>query len=158
MHTDYDDDYATCKLTFCSLNVYSTILSFDEIDSALELEFDKGFSKGEAQRMGPHKKIWPHSYARITTQDKVDSKDMRRHLDFLLSTIQDAPFATLIDQEKLTANISCYWESKYGQGGPTLSPHQFQQLAQLPLELWFDIYDGADDIDEDEDEAQECET
>jgi len=36
------------------------------------------------------------------------------------------------------------WDSG-GQGGPTLSPSQMGALAELGIELWFDIYFAGND-------------
>jgi len=43
-------------------------------------------------------------------------------------------------QEGVKVDINCFWASENGQGGPTLSQPQFLKLAELGIELWFDIY------------------
>ena len=43
-------------------------------------------------------------------------------------------------QKGAAADIFCYWESSNGQGGPALSPPQMGTLAELGLELSYDIY------------------
>lgn len=37
-------------------------------------------------------------------------------------------------------DISVYWDSEAGHGGPTLPPALLQRLGNLGIELWFDIY------------------
>jgi hypothetical protein len=37
-------------------------------------------------------------------------------------------------------DIACLWDSHAGHGGPTLSPDLLRRLADLGIELWFDIY------------------
>ena len=41
--------------------------------------------------------------------------------------------------------ISCFWGSRCGHGGPTLSARQTRRLADLELELWFDVYFEGDE-------------
>jgi len=42
--------------------------------------------------------------------------------------------------------VSCYWISRYGQGGPTLPSAQMERLAELKFELLFDIYDTGEEL------------
>ncbi len=42
-------------------------------------------------------------------------------------------------------DISCFWVSRSGHGGPSVRPAQMGELARLNLELWFDVYLGDDD-------------
>ena len=42
-------------------------------------------------------------------------------------------------------DISSYWLSRSGHGGPTLSPHQMHMLSQLGIEVSWDIYFHDDD-------------
>jgi hypothetical protein len=37
-------------------------------------------------------------------------------------------------------DVSCYWLSRSGHGGPAVSAAQMGELARLGLELWFDVY------------------
>jgi len=37
-------------------------------------------------------------------------------------------------------DISCYWLSNYGHGGPILSQQQTTVLAAIGLDVWFDVY------------------
>lgn len=37
-------------------------------------------------------------------------------------------------------DVFCYWSSRCGHGGPTLSPTQMKGLAELGLDLGLDIY------------------
>lgn len=57
-----------------------------------------------------------------------------------------------LDPDALTAklglspmDISCFWASAYGHGGPALSPQSMQKLAQLELEIGFDVYFWGED-------------
>ena len=37
-------------------------------------------------------------------------------------------------------DISCYWLSQSGHGGPTLTPDIMRRLAELVVPVWFDVY------------------
>ena len=69
---------------------------------------------------------------------------MRRHLDWLLSII--VPRADMIgalQSEGCRMDVSCFWASASGHGGPSVRPDQMGELARLGLELWFDVYLGS---------------
>ena len=42
-------------------------------------------------------------------------------------------------------DIACSWYSVSGHGGPTISPKQSMRLANLGIDLWFDVYFFPDD-------------
>lgn len=37
-------------------------------------------------------------------------------------------------------DLACLWDSQWGDGGPTLSPSILKHLADLEIEIWFDLY------------------
>jgi hypothetical protein len=39
------------------------------------------------------------------------------------------------------------WDSKSGEGGPTISPVQMKRLAELGIELWFDVYFDGEEME-----------
>jgi hypothetical protein len=69
----------------------------------------------------------------------VSSKDIRRHLDWLLDRIEPSA----IQLKELQAlpgvkmSILCAWWSADGGGGPTLWPEQMERMAKLNLECDF---------------------
>jgi hypothetical protein len=50
-----------------------------------------------------------------------------------------------LQAEGCKMDISCFWVSASGHGGPSVRPDQMGELARLNLELWFDVYLGGDD-------------
>jgi hypothetical protein len=79
----------------------------------------------------------------LSSEDSVESGDIRRHIDWILEQIADKSdvFVALRDAGG-TADVSCYWATASGHGGPSLWPRQMAILASLGLEIWFDVYAG----------------
>jgi hypothetical protein len=87
----------------------------------------------------------------LSSEGHVESKDVRRHLDWLLAKLQQNPEALrkLQSAPGVRMSVECVWWSRYGDGGPTLWPEQMQALAALNLECGFDFaYYGAEESDE----------
>ncbi len=77
----------------------------------------------------------------LSTRGRVRSRDLRRHIDWLLDQIEGkAAESRALRNEEGRIRISCYWASRFGEGGPTISPDQMRRLGALNLELSFDIY------------------
>ena len=86
-------------------------------------------------------RIYPFNGWFLSSKHLVDSQDLRRHLDWLFDQI--ASRKAEIDSLReagCTFTISCYWLSREGQGGPTLSLPQVEKLAEFRFEVWFDIH------------------
>ncbi|MCB9870150.1 MAG: DUF4279 domain-containing protein [Planctomycetes bacterium] len=77
----------------------------------------------------------------LSSETHVESRDARRHLDWLLDQLEPAstPLHQLI-RDGANADVSCYWLSVGGHGGPALSPSQMLRLGRLELCCWFDVY------------------
>jgi hypothetical protein len=117
----------------------------DEVTSLL------GVTPTEIQRAGDPRspkadKVHKCSGWFLSTESLLTSLDARHHLDWILERVSDKrrELAILRDRGYLL-DACCRWDSKSGQGGPTLSPPQMLGFAQLGIELWFDIY--FDDLD-----------
>jgi hypothetical protein len=83
----------------------------------------------------------------LESADHVQSRDSRRHLDWLLAQLHGkaAAIADLKDRGYLV-DLCVRWDS-VGHGGPTLDPTQMRYLGELGIELWFDVYfAGEDDV------------
>jgi len=77
----------------------------------------------------------------LSSKDQVDSRDVRRHIDFVLAQVLPVgdSLRSLL-RSGVRGDISCYWVSYRGQGGPCISPRQARSLADLGLDCGFDIY------------------
>lgn len=134
---DIDDDYATCNKTFVTLRLYSNDLSPQEITNYLAIKPSEIIEKGDICR----RKIISYNCWFFTSENIINSKDSRRHIDYLMDKLLPIKekLKTLAEQG-VGIDITCFWSSENGQGGPTLSPPQLSKLAELGIEFWFDIY------------------
>ncbi len=138
----YDDQYSTCDSTYATLRIFHESLVPDDINDLL------GVSATSSQQRGdPISSKRPEKGERkvggwfLESEGKVDSKDSRRHIDWLLDQVEGK--GTVLEELRIKGykiDISCYWDSASGHGGPTVSPAQSKQLADLGIELWFDVY------------------
>lgn len=147
MPTEFDDDYPTCSKTYASLRLDHEDLDPERITGLLKIEPTWTQTKGVrcTRRSGktfvPKIGVWLFS-----TKDRVASKDVRRHVDWLLTQLDGKDEALKrLQAEGVHTDIFCYWLSADGQGGPTLSPGIMRRLAELELEIGFDIYGPYDD-------------
>jgi hypothetical protein len=135
--SEYNDDYPTCSCTYVTLRIYPGVLSPDEITLRLNLEPS---STQRPEVRGPGVKDLPSAWF-LRSEGVVDSRDVRRHLDWLLKQIADKRSAfTALRTAGVRIDVSCYWMSASGHGGPTLSPTQMSALAALDLDVGFDVY------------------
>lgn len=138
-YADYDDDYATCAETYATLRVYE--LAPQVVTSALGLEPDSTQTRGDAMYPRAGSPLYRVDGWFMTSRGFVASRDVRRHLDWLLDRLEPCASA-LRDLRSAGArmDVSCFWASASGHGGPALSPKQSQRLGNLDLEVWFDVY------------------
>ncbi|NWK57778.1 DUF4279 domain-containing protein [Verrucomicrobiaceae bacterium N1E253] len=82
----------------------------------------------------------------LSSQNKVESFDSRRHIDWILDQIYERS-EELNDmmEQGFCIDITSFWVSKSANGGPTLSPYQMKRLSDLNIEVWWDIYFDDDD-------------
>ena len=147
----YDDDYATCARTYVTLCIYPEDLDPPTVTARLGIEPTSWQRRGESiWRDGrPLPRIAPLSGWFLRSREEVESKDSRRHLDWLLDrVIPVSDVMRALQAEGCRMNVWCYWLSQSGQGGPTLSTAQMRRMADLDLELWFDIHGPVDEPDE----------
>jgi hypothetical protein len=73
----------------------------------------------------------------LGSEDIVSSKDLRRHLDWIIGKVRPHRDALLSLQQlpDVKMDVSCVWWSLHGDGGPALWPEQMLDLAELNLEM-----------------------
>jgi hypothetical protein len=145
-NVDYDDTYSTCSETFVSLRVLPGELGVPSVSSALGLEPTQAQvhrPRAESQS-GRATAAVPAGWF-LSSKGLVESKDVRRHLDWLLDQlIPKAEALQRLRSRGAIIDVSCYWVSAHGHGGPALSAAQSAKLATLELDLWFDVYCDAE--------------
>jgi len=140
--TPHNDDYPTCERTLAELLIYPEVLDPNAITDRLGITPTQLNVKGVEQatpsgRMVPA----PRSLWALSSEGQVDSLDVRRHLDWLIERLMPARQALLelqlVPRTRMGVNI--IWWSAHGTGGPTLWPEQMAGLAELGLEVSFDV-------------------
>lgn len=143
----YDDEYPTCARTYATLCVYPGDVDPDEVTARLGIEPSERQRRGE---VSPRPDRPPRAATLngwfLGSRGRVDSRDSRRHIDWLLDRLE--PKAEALRALQATGcrmSISCYWLSRSGHGGPTVPPAQMRRLAALDVALWFDVYGPYDE-------------
>jgi hypothetical protein len=140
--TPVNDAYPTCKRTVAELRIYGGALDPHAIAAHLGVQPSGTQMKGEVRAGFRGREVT----ARIggwflSSEEWVSSKDLRRHLDWLLDRLMPAKPALLAlqQEEGIAMGVNCIWWSAFGEGGPTLWPEQMRLLAELNLECSFDV-------------------
>jgi hypothetical protein len=86
----------------------------------------------------------------LSSEDSVKSKDLRRHLDWLVAKLRPSRdgLGKLQLKEGVQMYVSCPWWSRSGGGGPSLWPEQMRGLAELNLECTITFADYSDNATE----------
>lgn len=130
----YIDDYASCARTYATFRVYPGAVAPSAVTEALGLQPTRTSIQGVKSPL--HVNGWF-----LSSKDVIESRDSRRHIDWLLDQIE--PVASAIDaliSSGAKADIFCFWESNSGNGGPELSPAQMSRLCRLNLSVGWDVW------------------
>ena len=149
--TPINDDYPTCERTLATLRIYGDDLDPQSITRRLGLQPSDSQRRGEIKAgiRGRQRTVKVGGWF-LSSEDHVQSKDLRRHLDWLLDRLLPAKeeILELQEEDAIKMGVNCIWWSESGQGGPTLWPEQMQCLAGLNLECGFDVaFFGEDEED-----------
>ena len=135
-------DYPTCERTYATLRIYPESLDPSEVTARLGIEPSDWQRRGESRRPGS-RPAKLHGWF-LTTEGAMDSCDVRKHLDWLLARVGPrADAIRALQEDGCRMDVSCFWVSRSGHGGPSVLPAQMRELARLNLELWFDVYLGS---------------
>ena len=112
----YDDDYPTCADTFATLRFYHEACTPDAVTEALGISPSRTQAKGQNTVNGKQVQRRVSGWF-LCSRDEVQSKDIRRHIDWILDQVSELrnEFVRL-NQEGWRSDISCYWLS-HGHGG-----------------------------------------
>jgi len=133
----YDDNYPTCRKTFATLRIFHENLDPNELSTMLSLTPSDAHRKGDALKSGRAEMGgWF-----LSSKDRITSKDVRRHIVWILDQLDAAKDELLrLQGQGYETNIFCYWASASGHGGPELDHQIAQRLAALRLDIGFDLY------------------
>jgi hypothetical protein len=136
----YNDSYDTCAETYATLRVYCDNQHPNDLTKLFGINPTEIQVKGQSIELRKNKNHVRHGWF-LSSEGQINSKDSRRHIDYILDKI--LPVKSKLDLliiEGAKIDISCFWQSKGGHGGPTLSKQQLQKLVDLGVDLWFDNY------------------
>lgn len=141
--TPYNNDYPTCERTHAIFRIYPGSTLPSEVSERLSLTPTLARTVGEfvPSSLSGHGHYVSRNRWELSSESFVVSKDLRRHLDWLLDRLTPAQLAirTLNERTEVAAVIHCSWWSAHGQGGPLLGPSHMQRIGDLGLELGFEI-------------------
>jgi hypothetical protein len=136
--TELDREYATCERTKAVLRIHCGDQSPHIISDMLNLKPSHVVEVGVPGRTSSHglAPIGRVNLWLLDSEEHVNSRDLRHHLNWLLDQVEPATSGILkLRQGGLVMDISCVWWSKTGDGGPALWPSQMRRIAALDLEL-----------------------
>lgn len=132
----YDDDCSTCLGTHASIRVFVPKLTPDAISHLLSCSPTTATQAGRPG--GPAGRrdlaIW-----HLSSEGAIVSRDVRRHVDYVLDAVDLDELAALISERAAIADVFCYWLSN-GDGGPALDPGQMSRLVRAGVGIGFDVY------------------
>lgn len=135
------DDDPPCARTDATLLIRPGEIDPPEITARLGIGPSSWQRRGEVvERVGcppwaATSNPWP-----LTSRGRVDSRDPRRHIAWLLDRLgSKAEAVRLLQGSGCRLAISCDWASRGGHGGPTIPPARMRRLAELDIESGFDI-------------------
>ncbi len=140
--TDINDDYPTCERTYVTLRIFRDDLDPDSVTHTLGIQ-----PSGVQVRGQPSTNRWGGIRVPeiggwfLSTERQVTSRDVRRHLLWLLDKLAGSDHALrFLRMEGCRIDVFCFWLSAEGHGGPTVSPEIMKRFGELGLELGFDVY------------------
>ena len=123
-----DDEYSTCADTNVTLRIIGP--SSPEISQYITLPPTQTHEFAG-------KSIW--SIWLLESRHHVSSRDTRRHLNWIVNNVSSDAVRSL-SLAGATIAILCYWRSKTGHGGPTISAEQLRPLGDMGVDVIFDFY------------------
>jgi hypothetical protein len=135
-------DYNSCSKTYATLGIYSDTISPTEMTNQLKIQPTQTQTIGELtyKNKNNSKRIKINGWF-LSSKGKVKSKDSRNHINWIFEQFKyDFKALKKLQKVNCLTDISCYWLSKSGNGGPTISPNQAIYLSKANIDLWYDFY------------------
>lgn len=142
---DYNEDYETCETTHATFRIYlPDDYDPNTLSEKLEIQPSRVQIKGET-RNGKIKQ-YPTAWFFESTEH-IQSKELRNHIDWILDQIETKS-EVIYELQSINAqiDISCFWVSAFGHGGPMLDSRILKRIADLKIGVSFDIYFAGDEI------------
>jgi hypothetical protein len=141
----YDDEYDTCEKTYVGLRIYPGKIHPDQVTKLLSIKPSRTQVAGERIGNKKSKHVKNNGWF-LSTENEIQSVDCGRHIDWILKKLSGkADVIHNLQIEGAKIDISCFWVSKSGHGGPMLNPAQMKELSNLNIEIWCDVYFNDDE-------------
>jgi hypothetical protein len=134
----YDHNFRSCSRTYATLLIFHEAMQPDQITAALGLEPDDTARRGEPTALARRvpRNLWARG-----TYDQYESRDLRFHVDKILDELRGKEDRlNWLLKRGCEIEISCFWESASGNGGPELDVGFLKRLTQFPVSMTFDIW------------------
>ncbi len=135
---EYDDNNSYCLRTYSTLRIFSGEMLPAAVTEQLAIQPSRVWHRDGADTVAPRKRNgWF-----LTTRGSVESKDTRRHIDWLLEQLNGHEvFLQGIRAAGGDTDMMCFWHSAgLPEGGPTLGPAQMAALSALGMTVSWNIY------------------
>jgi len=141
MTREYEDDYPTCAATDALLRIFSEHVSPDEMTRVLGVAPTSSVRKGHLRNPREPRSESKTNCWYLGSRDSVQSKDCRRHIDWIVERIYPAKEALRqLREAGAEISICCTWESSENQGGPIMTPKQMGPLSELGIPVWWEFW------------------
>lgn len=130
---------SNCAQAYASIVLVGPELSPEAVSRWVNLKADFQAAVGETKpaRTSPRvEAIWS-----ISSEGHVDSTNLEDHIEWLLDLMPDGLRSMLPPSTR--CEISCFWISASGHGGPDISSMILSRLARFGFDLTFDFYSNA---------------
>jgi hypothetical protein len=135
---DYDDENHYCLRTYSTLRIFTAEQAPGIVTQQLAINPSRVWHRGSTETaVARRRNGWF-----LTSRGVVDSRDTRRHIDWLLQALvgQDV-FLQGLREAGGSTNIICFWHAAgLTEGGPGLEPSQMAMLAKLGVTISWNIY------------------
>ncbi|WP_449105264.1 DUF4279 domain-containing protein [Pseudomonas mohnii] len=141
--TPVASDYETCAECYVRLMIFPGERHPDEITKLLQVQPSVANIAGEkvTNSRGLTREVKNSTWF-LSTESHISSRDIREHIDWLVQIIYPnrESLGKIQEMDGVKVTLKCVWFSLLGHGGPVLWPEQMRALADLDLELSFDVY------------------
>lgn len=135
---DYDDDNKYCLRTYSTLRIFTGEGSPDAVSQQLTVAPTRIWHRESDETVvARNRNGWF-----LTSRGAVESRDTRRHIDWLLQVLAGhSDYLRGIREAGGDTNIICFWHAAgLSEGGPSLTPTQMALLAELGVAVSWNIY------------------
>jgi hypothetical protein len=137
------DENPNCEKTYASFRLGGDHLVPEAIERATGLASDFAAAKGDLRRSSSgHELRQGTGVWFVTSEGRVESKSIERHLVYLLAMVEPVreQLLAIAREQSLTADFFCYWASATGHGGPQVGADTLMRISELQASLGFDFY------------------